>query len=693
MLKIQRISFLACLFLLVACQRAAEEKTTLKLSLPPVEKLSSSSATGCTVCLKFLAVNISGEGIASTIYAKKEHGDFSEEGTEISSEIELEVPVGKQRFFQVVAAYSDSDEDIEIKYGTTTVDLTSSTNLVSLSITSLGEFKGGHIAGRFLTGTNSGPTGVVNINLIPVPGLRAFTLFKTHITNGWFDFFASKNFEITYEMEGGGPLLSNIKLDDDFLPASLTSSSQVVRIVRPEDYDEFNGSTWSAKSDEDSDLVIGYFFAPGVSDPNKKVCKQSSPQTLNRLSSDGGTTYMQYNPTGGAGDVRVFGGFTSGDHADCGSAYTQQYNPNVILLDSEQFNGMGNDTAKSLQGAFSYFKVSGQMKKFTSTGTVFQFQFLPHLVGSHYDGAKLYRSSTRPADQDNIVCRSDFMTANGFSEVPLSSTSISGTTLTLTTVSAISSGYGIICPSMMGELRGHGGAYLDSLAPSGGPAVLTVSSGPTYNYGTVANGANVTQTFTVSNSGGSTATGLTGSGLAAPFIFSGGSYPGGSGTCASTLASGASCTISVSFSPASSGVHTDSIEIYYNDSVSAQVASRGVTGTGAAPAVLSISGTTNFGLVTVGNPQPGTFTVTNSGGVNAFTLFSNSLTAPYTYLGGSFPGSGGTCSASLAPASSCTVVVEFVPTSPITFNEVIEVLYNNGVTGQMATLAITGQGN
>ena len=175
----QRSFLLSLILSSVACQRAAEEKSTLIISLPPSEKVGSLS---CSTCLKFMAVNISGEGISSTIYAKKEHGDFSELGTEISPEIEIEVPVGKQRLFQVVAAYSDADDKIEVKYGTATADLSGSTNQVALTLSSLGNFEGGHIAGRYLTGSNIGPTGVVNINLIPAPGLRAFTLFKTNIS-------------------------------------------------------------------------------------------------------------------------------------------------------------------------------------------------------------------------------------------------------------------------------------------------------------------------------------------------------------------------------------------------------------------------------------------------------------------------------------------------------------------------------
>lgn len=557
----------------VACQRAAEDSASLVISLPPSEKLN---ALTCTTCLKFLAVNISGEGINSVIYAKKEHGDFKEIGTEITPDIEIEIPVGKQRLFQLVAAYSNASDQIEIKYGTATADLTSTTNQLSMTISSLGNFEGGHIAGRYLTGPDVGPTGIVNINLIPVAGHRSFTLFKTHIINGWFDFFASKNFDISYELEGGMPILSNVKLDEDFLPASLGGNTQIARIVRPDSYDRYNGTTWEPQNEDDTDLIIGYFFAPGYADTTKRICKHNSPYTLTRLSSDGGTTFLMYDPNGVSGDVLVYGG----DNTCGGSVPIQQYTQNEIFLKGEQFNGLGNDTAKSLEGAFTYFVDSGQIKKYTRAANTFTVRFLPNTLNNIYDGAKLYKANIEPSDRDNILCNSTNLSLNGFSEVPISASASTGNVYSVTTSAAVNSGYGLICPFKSGELRGHGGMYLGNLAPPGSPAVLAISNGPTYNYGTVANGAVVNYTFTISNNGGSNATGLVGTGLAAPFEFLGGTFPGTGGTCIGSLSlvPGGTCTVVVSFSPVAAITSVDTLIIGYNDSVAAQTVSRDVAG-------------------------------------------------------------------------------------------------------------------
>jgi len=111
-------------------------------------------------------------------------------------------------------------------------------------------------------------------------------------------------------------------------------------------------------------------------------------------------------------------------------------------------------------------------------------------------------------------------------------------------------------------------------------ALLVISDGPNYDYGNIQAGNTSTHTFTVTNTGGATAISIMGSGLAAPFSFRGGVYPGTGGTCAITLAAAASCTIEIEYAPLSVGAHFDTINLDYNDGSSAQTASRNVNGTG-----------------------------------------------------------------------------------------------------------------
>ena len=69
-------------------------------------------------------------------------------------------------------------------------------------------------------------------------------------------------------------------------------------------------------------------------------------------------------------------------------------------------------------------------------------------------------------------------------------------------------------------------------------------------------------------------------GLAAPFSFKGGSYPGTGGTFGTNLNVAASCTIVIRFDPVSLGVQVDTIDIQYNDGVGVTNSTRSIQGSG-----------------------------------------------------------------------------------------------------------------
>src|SRR5690606_32426216 len=140
-------------------------------------------------------------------------------------------------------------------------------------------------------------------------------------------------------------------------------------------------------------------------------------------------------------------------------------------------------------------------------------------------------------------------------------------------------------------------------------------------------------------------------GLAAPFDFLGGGYPGTGGDCGGTLASGATCNIVVEFAPTGLGPFNDTINIAYNDGAAAQNATRDIQGTSEAPASLDIAGADpyDFGTQANGSTTAVVLTVTNSGAVSATSIADGAgLAAPFTYVGGTYPGTLGNCGASLA---------------------------------------------
>jgi hypothetical protein len=226
------------------------------------------------------------------------------------------------------------------------------------------------------------------------------------------------------------------------------------------------------------------------------------------------------------------------------------------------------------------------------------------------------------------------------------------------------------------------------------PALLSISDGATYDFGLNAVGSSIDKTFTVTNSGGSPATTIAAPALNSSFIFKGGAYPGISGTCGATLASGATCTLIVTFAPASTGFLTGTILLNYSDGVSGQAATRAIQGSGASPALLSLSDgpTYDFGGTKAGTSQNKMITLTNSGGVSAIAITAPNLAAPYSFKGGSFPGTGGTCGPTLTTGSSCTMVVSFSPTVGGTSSGTVVINYFNGVSIPSASISVMGTG-
>jgi hypothetical protein len=211
-----------------------------------------------------------------------------------------------------------------------------------------------------------------------------------------------------------------------------------------------------------------------------------------------------------------------------------------------------------------------------------------------------------------------------------------------------------------------------------------------FDYGTW--GVTVDHTFTVSNAGNQTAASIAdGAGLGNGFSFAGGAYPGSGGDCGTTLASGATCNIVVRFTPSGSGPRSSTIKLNYTDLAAAPMpsATRDVTGTATIAALLMMMesvggcgegcGPFDFGSHTVGTTAEMTFNVFNSGGGSA-TVMTNAgtLGLPFSFKGGAYPGTGGSCGATLAAGNACQVVVQFGPTSAVTSNSVIAVDYNNG---------------
>lgn len=234
------------------------------------------------------------------------------------------------------------------------------------------------------------------------------------------------------------------------------------------------------------------------------------------------------------------------------------------------------------------------------------------------------------------------------------------------------------------------------------PAVLSISDGPLFDFGLVAERSTRTHVFTVTNSfGNEAATNLKSTSLARPFRFTGGTYPGNgtsqplSPACGLRLESGATCEIEVEFTPTFRGAILDDLVIEYFNGTEFVNTTREIHGAATEQASLLISGVDpyDYGAVTLGATGEVLFSVTNIGGVSAVDVAdSSSFRGSFNYKGGVFPGLGGSCGSSLAPGVSCTINVTFKPDQVGLFVDTIQLNYNDGVDTVTASRDITGAG-
>ena len=211
----------------------------------------------------------------------------------------------------------------------------------------------------------------------------------------------------------------------------------------------------------------------------------------------------------------------------------------------------------------------------------------------------------------------------------------------------------------------------------------------------------------MSNTGGLPATGITLSGLAAPFALAG-AYPGTGGDCPVTgdLAALSSCKIGIQFQPNAVGTglqnYSDDLLIDYLDGASpATQVSQTLDGIGLDKATLAITPNPHdYSNVAVGGLSIQTFTVTNSGDYQAQNLADAGMTLPLNYIwaNGSYPGHarGTACGIVLDGVSgtnTCELDVAFDPQAPVDINKdgAINLTYDDGLAvGVAATADLDG---
>ena len=158
-------------------------------------------------------------------------------------------------------------------------------------------------------------------------------------------------------------------------------------------------------------------------------------------------------------------------------------------------------------------------------------------------------------------------------------------------------------------------------------------------------------------------------------------------TCGSSLAAGASCTITATFTPSAAATYNATITITDNATGSPQIIALSGSGsaTAGSPTVTLSSSTIAFGTVVVGDSGSSSVTVSNSG-TAALAISSIALSGTNQ---ANFAETN-TCGSSLAVNASCTITGVFTPAASTNYTATLSITDN--ATGSPQTIALTGSG-
>jgi len=216
-----------------------------------------------------------------------------------------------------------------------------------------------------------------------------------------------------------------------------------------------------------------------------------------------------------------------------------------------------------------------------------------------------------------------------------------------------------------------------------------VASDPSHNFGsTMAGTTGSSETFTFTNGGGGP-TGVLSTALGGTNASSFSIVPGSNGCQGITLASGASCTVTVEFAPATEGAKTASLTVNGNPGGSAVVSLEGTATAVITPAQFELTpASRNFGSVATGSESAAlSFTVTNIGGATTAIPVVDIVTQNFA----DFSISANGCSAPLVAGANCEVQVRFIPSgTPGTRSSTLRVQGASGGAGGTDSSVLQG---
>ncbi len=407
--------------------------------------------------------------------------------------------------------------------------------------------------------------------------------------------------------------------------------------------------------------------------------------------------------------------------------------PNVYLTGQTDSSGTAPSGFPTTTGAFSTTNAGGTWDAFVTklNGTFSALVYSTYLGGSGADigyGIRLDGSDdayvTGSTTSANFPTKLPLQSALGSStatNVFLTELNTTGTALTYSTYlggTGVDDAYGIAVdltgnayitgkttsanfPVLSGGAAGTspyqgqlggtaGNAFVATVSPAAAAAALNFFP-PSYNFHDAGIGASGTEVVTLSNNTSASAS-------VSGFVFGGADSGDFTLTAATTpctttgsftLAAGASCSLTLVFTPQDQDTRSATLTVNYN-STSSSVMS--LTGSGGAPEVSLSSTSITFSNDPLNVSEISGVTITNTGGA-PLQIGSAQISAstPAQAAPFSAPANETSCySAPLAPGASCSIDVYFVPTAAGSYSATL--LINSNAAGSPATLTMSGTG-
>lgn len=209
------------------------------------------------------------------------------------------------------------------------------------------------------------------------------------------------------------------------------------------------------------------------------------------------------------------------------------------------------------------------------------------------------------------------------------------------------------------------------------PAAAAISVSPAaVNFGSVAVGGTVSQSVTISNSGGSALSVTQISTTASGFTITGVSFP-------LTIAAGQQSIFTIVFTPQTKGALTGNVSVASNASSSPSTVSISGTGVAAAALLNASAASLSFGNVSAGASSTQSVILTNAGN-------SNVTISGVSVAGANFAASGVSSGLILSPGQNAALNVTFSPSAAGSLTGSVTVSSN--ASNSPATISLSGTG-